>query len=103
MTLKERVLDAIGLERLTNKDALLAELAELPGETLDIVLGDNRLTEALDWMCCDDCKAAHGGECPLPEDQDITEDTPCPLTVGQWLEMPCTRERLLPEDLTNGE
>lgn len=97
MTLKEKMLNAIGLERATNRDALLDELAALPGEALIEALANDRAADALEWLRCDDCKAAHGGECPLPDGQDITEDHPCPTSMADWLEMPCTRERLLPE------
>ena len=97
MTLKERALTLIGLERMTNRDQLIDELAALPGEALIRVLETDRAAMALEWLRCDDCKAAHGGECPLPEGQDITEDHPCPTSMADWLEMPCTRERLLPE------
>ena len=91
MTLKERALNLIGLEQMTNRDQLIEELAELEGEALYDALADNLLVQRIDDLKCEDCHRLHGGMCPAPEDGDV-----CALTEEDWLELPCERERLLP-------
>lgn len=97
MTLKERALNLIGLERMTNRDQLIEELAELEGEALYDALVDNRLVQRIDELRYEDCHRLHGGMCPRPED-----DAECVLSLEDWMGTPCERERLLPEDLTDG-
>ena len=87
----EKALDTIGLVRMTNRDQLIDELAALDGAQLYAVLADNRLTQRIDDLKCEDCHRLHGGMCPAPEDGDV-----CALTEEDWLELPCERERLLP-------
>ena len=92
MTLKERALSLIGLERATNRDVLLEELAEVPADRFYDLLADGAVNMAMDQWKCSDCEAAHGGTCPLNG-----ADDDCAMTMGQWLEQPCEHERLLPE------
>lgn len=89
MTMKERALSLIGLEGMSNREALLEELSELTSEQLYDQFADNRLTQLIDDLKCEDCHRMHGGQCPMPEEDD------CALTLAQWLDMPCTRERLI--------
>ena len=87
--MKEKVLDMIGLVPITNRDQLIDELAVLDGAKLYAVLADNRLTQRIDDLKCEDCHRLHGGMCPVPG------DGVCALTEEDWLELPCERERLL--------
>lgn len=89
MTIKERFLNLIGLEAMTNRDLILMELAEMDADALYGALADNKLTRRLDDLKCADCHRLHGGECPCP-DNDA-----CALPLEDWLDMPATRERLL--------
>lgn len=86
----EKALDTIGLVRMTNRDQLIDELAALDGEALYTQLADNRLTQRIDDLKCEDCHRLHGGMCPAPGNDDV-----CALTPGDWLELPFERERLL--------
>lgn len=97
MTMTEKVLGLIGLARMTNRDQLIDELAALDGAKLYAVLADNRLTQRIDDLKCEDCHRLNGGMCPVPGGDDV-----CALMQEDWLELPCERERLLPEDLTDG-
>lgn len=90
MTIKEKLLELIGLERMTNRDLILAELAEMDGAAFYDAFCDNKTAMATDDAKCADCHALHGGKCPRPGDDD-----PCALTDAAWLEMPATRERLI--------
>lgn len=91
MSIKERFLNLIGLETMTNRDLLLMELGELDAKTFErMVL--SRMSDLPEWVenaHCEDCKAAHSGECPTPE------DNACTYTTAIWLDEPCTREAIL--------
>ena len=93
--MKEKLLHLIGLERARNLDVLLDELAGLTPEAFERLLltGSNDLEIHLDQLMCADCKAGHGGKCPHPDDADL----PCEPRLADWLALPCTRDRLLPE------
>lgn len=89
MTIKERALDLIGLERMSNREVLLEDLAALDNEQMYRMLADNRLTRVIDDLHCEDCHRLHGGKCPKPDSDD------CVISVEAWLDMPCERPRLI--------
>lgn len=91
MTIKERFLNLIGLVPVTNRDMILMELAEVDGATFEHLVFSRMsdLPEAVEDLHCEDCRAAHGGRCPQPGDDE------CCYTVAQWLDEPCRRERLI--------
>lgn len=83
---------------MTNREKLLAEMTELTSEQLDRILFANmsecdRLQKILGDYQCEDCKAKCGGECPARDDEDCGE--PRGLSTPAWLELPCTRTRLV--------
>ena len=90
---KEKLLAKIGLEPMRNMDVLLDDLAELTPADFDrlILSGQQTLADLLDKMRCEDCEAAHGGQCPKPFD-----DT-CAIDMADWLGMPAKRECILSE------
>ncbi|MBQ3424412.1 MAG: hypothetical protein IJH38_04350 [Clostridia bacterium] len=92
MTLKEHFLSLIGLEAMTNKDLLLCELGSLDGKTFEYMILSNMsdLPKLVEFAHCEDCRAAHGGQCPQPGDDE------CTYRVAQWLDEPTTREAILP-------
>lgn len=75
----------------TNRDRLMAELAERSNDALYRAFADNRITRAIDDAMCDDCKAEHG-RCVATGD-----DTPCPRSLSDWMDMPNTGRRILPQ------
>ena len=89
MTIKERALDLIGLERMSNREVLLEDLAALDSEQMYRMIADNRLTRVIDDLHCEDCHRMHGGKCPKPDSDD------CVITSEEWLELPCERARLI--------
>ena len=94
MSIKESLLNAIGLHPATNRDVLMDDLAELDDETFEFVLLSRQsdLTEHLNEYVCEDCKKQHDGKCVAPADDDN-----CPLSSLDWLSWPCTRDHLIPE------
>ena len=74
----------------TNRSRLLEELAELSNDALYLAFADNKITRAIDDAMCDDCKAKHG-HCVSTGD-----DTPCPITLDDWMDAPNTGKRILP-------
>lgn len=89
MSVMEKALGLIGLERMTNREVLLEDLAALSPSGLYEVLADNRLTQLIDDMHCEDCHRLHGGKCPKPDEAD------CDLSTEAWLERACEREHLI--------
>ena len=75
---------------LTNREKLMEELAGLSNEALYLAFADNRLTRAIDDAMCDDCKAEHG-RC-----YSTGDDTPCPITLDEWMDRPNAGKRNLP-------
>ena len=75
---------------MTNRAKIMEELGRLSNEGFYEAMADNRVCIAIDNGMCADCKAKHGGICQSPDD-----DTPCPYTSEDWLDMPCQRETLL--------
>lgn len=74
----------------TNRGRLLEELAELPNDALYLAFADNHITRAIDDAMCVDCKAKHG-RCVSTGD-----DTPCPITMDDWMDQPNSGKRILP-------
>lgn len=74
----------------TNREKLLDELSKLSNEALYLAFADNKLTRAIDDAMCVDCKAKHG-RCVSTGD-----DTPCPITLDDWMDAPNTGKRILP-------
>lgn len=77
--------------KTTNRDRLLAELAERSNDALYMAFADNRITRAIDDAMCDDCKAEYG-RC-----MSTGDDTPCPRSLSDWMDMPNTGRRILPQ------
>lgn len=75
----------------TNRDRLMAELAERSNDALYMAFADNRVTRAIDDAMCDDCKAEYG-RC-----MSTGDDTPCPRSLSDWMDMPNTGRRILPQ------
>lgn len=74
---------------MTNREKLMEELGQLDNQQLINVLDDGSLTLLIDEYACGDCKADHGGECPLRGDDD------CDGNALKWLDMPCRHDQLL--------
>lgn len=94
MTMKERALSLIGLEGMSNREALLEELSELTSEQLWLVLfghkeESDRLQTILGNYQCEACRRIRGGNCPCETDD------PCALATAAWLDLPCERDRLV--------
>lgn len=91
MTLKERFLNLIGLEAMTNRDLLLMELGAMDAEAFDhqVLSCMSDLPERVEAAHCEDCKAQHGGVCINPGDDA------CTYTTAIWLDEPTTREAIL--------
>lgn len=87
--LKDAILNAIGIRAMTNREALMEELDAIPDDTFEDVLDAINIGTALQVALCDDCKAIHGGVCPLENDEK------CPHRLKDWLSKPCRHERLL--------
>ena len=81
MSMKEKMLNLIGLAPMTNRDRLLEEFGEMDGERLYQALADNRSTRLIDDAMCATCHRMHGGTCPKPDDSG------CAITIGAWLDM----------------
>ncbi len=79
--MKEKLLNLIGLEPMTNRDRLIEELYGLSGEQLYQVLSSSRGAMMIDDALCATCHRMHDGECPKPDDSG------CEITVGTWLDM----------------
>lgn len=82
MNMKEKLLNLIGLEPMTNRDRLIEELYGLSGEQLYQVLSGSRGAMMIDDAQCATCHRMHDGECPKPDDVSA-----CVLTIGAWLDM----------------
>jgi hypothetical protein len=89
-----KFLEMIGLHALTNREALMEELDALNNDTFErmILSRESDLPEVLEQIKCDDCKKQHGGKCPAPDD-----DTPCVITLSEWMSQPCEHESLISE------
>lgn len=76
---------------VTNRMKLMEDLKLLTAQQFEFAILSRRsdLPEHLEDLRCHDCKKLHGG-CPNPP-----EDVPCPLSMAEWLEMPCTRFTLM--------
>jgi len=94
MTIPEKLLNAIGLERMTNRDVLMEDLAALDDATFEYVVlsRQSEMPEHLQELVCEDCKKQHDGKCTAPDDDDK-----CPFSSTEWLSFPCTRDHLIPE------
>jgi len=91
----EKLLNAIGLEPMTNRDVIVAELAELTDEQFDRFLNGNvDLDQKVDALCCEACKATHNGKCPRTGDDDRCSDH---YNRVDWLSQPCTHDTLITE------
>ena len=75
---------------LTNREKLMEELSELSNAALYMEFADNRITRAIDDAMCDTCKAKYG-RCP-----NTADDTPCPMTLSDWMALPNPGKRILP-------
>ena len=76
---------------MTNREKLMDELCGLSNDALYMMMADNRLTRALDDLQCDSCKAEYG-RC-----MSTSDDTPCPLSLSEWLDRPASGAPILPE------
>ena len=76
--------------QLTNREKLLEELSEKSNNALYMEFADNHITRAIDDAMCIDCKARHG-RCV-----SIGDDTPCPITLDDWMDLPNEGRRILP-------
>ena len=84
------LLGAIGLSRMTNREALLEELAGLDDATLAGLLDGSDLADVLQKAICQDCMADNGGACTA------SIDAPCRMGMDAgWLAAPCRHERLI--------
>ena len=90
-----KLLEAIGVHTLTNREALMEELDKLDDETFVYMVLSRMsdLPENIEDARCQDCKAEHGGLCVNLDDE------PCPISTAEWLSMPCTHERLIKEEV----
>ena len=89
MSIKEKVLTALGLPLVTNQELLAYELSELsPKELLEWMTGD-KLIYQLTAMQCEACKRIHGGGC------SAAAGNGCALPLEDWLVRPCERDTLL--------
>ena len=86
MKVAEKLLTAIGLEPMTNKDVLLEAMAEMDGYQLQALLFSctSTLERDLDEIMCSECKEKHGGRC------SAGEDVVCVIQTGEWLDQPAT-------------
>ena len=94
MTIPEKLLNAIGLERMTNRDVLMEDLAALDNATFEymVLSRQSDLPEMIENIKCADCKKQHGDKCLAPDD-----DTPCVTKLADWFSQPCTHDHLIPE------
>lgn len=95
MSISEKLLNAIGLERMTNRDVIMEELAGMTDAEFNRFL-DNcpDIDSRLEAICCEECKAQHGGKCPRPDDDSKCSDH---FNRVDWLSQPCTHESLITE------
>lgn len=70
----------------TRRQALEAVLRGCSTEDFVFLLVSNisELDNELNTVICDECQAAHGGECPHPADDA------CTVTMEAWLDGECT-------------
>ena len=94
--LKDAILNAIGIRAMTNREAMMEELDAIPDSIFEEVLDTINIGMALGNAMCDDCKAIHGGVCPLQDDEK------CEHRLKDWLSKPCRHERLLKMPEVNG-
>ena len=91
-----KVLEAIVLHAMTNREALMEELDDMTDEAFNEFLNGHPIADQkLEAICCAECKSRHDGKCPRHDD----DDGRCSDYFNriEWLSQPCTRERLLPE------
>lgn len=87
--LKDAILNAIGIRAMSNREALMEELDAMPDPVFVDVLNAVNIGDSLRDAMCDDCKAIHGGVCPLQNDED------CEHRLWEWLKKPCRHDRLI--------
>ena len=80
------------IAQTTNREKLMEELSEMSASDLYMAFADNHVTRAIDDAMCDDCKARHG-RCVA-----TGEDEPCPVTLGDWMDMPARGAAILNRD-----
>ena len=85
------VLNAFTAPLKTNREKLMEELGALSSEALYSVMADNRVNLAIDRAICADCKAKHGGQCVVHDDEE-----PCPVTFEDWMEAEAREAAILP-------
>lgn len=78
---------------MTNREELIAELAELSNADLYAALSDCRTTLVMEIQQCEDCKALYG-PCPCADD----DDAPCRIGTEDWMDLPCRAERLITKE-----
>ena len=89
-----KILEALGLHALTNREALMEELAALDNETFFRMMAGNRVIAIMERHQCEDCRARFG-ECPSRDDV-----TPCRVSTEDWMDWECRCERLIPDTTT---
>ena len=98
MSVSEKLLSLIGLERMTNRDVIIAELSEMTDEQFDrFINGYPDFDQKIDAICCEECKTRHGGNCPRHDDDSKCSDH---FNRVDWFSQPCTREHLILEATT---
>ena len=90
MTIPAKLLDFIGMEPMSNSDAILEELADMDNATLYKAFADNRVTTIMERCQCEDCKAKFGA-CPCVDN----DEAQCRVETEEWLDWPCEREHIL--------
>lgn len=80
------------ITQMTNREKLMEELNAMSSDDLYMAFADNHVTRAIDDAMCDDCKARRG-RCVSGGD-----DEPCPVTLGDWMDMPAREAAILSRD-----
>ena len=93
MSMKERMLNLIGLEPMTNRDRLVEEFGTMTGGQIYTAMSDNLGAVLIDDAKCAACHRLHGGECPKTDDGGE-----CALTIEAWLDMPWEGTSILLRD-----
>lgn len=85
---KDALLDFIGVQAISNRDALMEELDALPDTAFEKAMNSVDIADKLSHMMCADCKADHGGKC--------INDGECKRRLSDgWLSEPCRHEQLI--------
>lgn len=93
MTL-EKLLKFIGIERVTNRAELMAELDELPDADFAALIGANgEIGDRVVALSCAECKAANGGRCVHQGDNEYCGE----YEIEAWLNRDWCGQRFLVE------